>query len=69
MNGTRAREFRRQAFDETGYPFRSDRQQYKMMCPDSKMASMTQGKHWGTLVCVGGRRLYKDLKKQYREGR
>ena len=65
MNGIVARRLRKQAFEETGDLFRSDRQEYKMYVPDSKRELMLQGKIFGTLVTVGGRHLYRLLKKQY----
>ena len=68
MNGTRSKILRKQAFEETGDPFRSDRQEYVMYFPDSKRGLLMAGKMF-TLVCKGGRRLYKQLKKEYKEAR
>jgi hypothetical protein len=70
MNGIVGRRLRKQAFEETGdSPVNAEKQQYKMHCPGSKLGLMQQGKYWGTLVTVGGRHLYRLLKKKYREDR
>jgi len=69
MNNIVARRLRKKAFEETGDLFRSDRQEYTIHVPDSRMALFRAGKCWGTLVTKGGRHLYRLLKKKYKEDR
>jgi hypothetical protein len=69
MNGIVARRLRKRALDETGDYFRSQAQEYVMYAPDGKAHLMMQGKRMFTLVCKGGRRLYKQLKQEYKHGR